>query len=56
MQYRPSSAYNAPFWTTNSGAPVYNNDSSLTVGTRGMVSTSDICLVFCDRSFVFLVD
>lgn len=35
MQYRPSSAANSPFMTTNSGAPVYNNNSSLTVGTRG---------------------
>ena len=36
MQYRPSSAYNSPFWTTNSGAPVWNNNSSLTVGSRGI--------------------
>ncbi|KAJ0725405.1 putative peroxidase [Helianthus annuus] len=39
--YRPSSAYNAPFWTTNYGAPVYNNDSSLTVGTRGPILLED---------------
>jgi len=36
MQHRPSSAFNSPFWTTNSGAPVYNNNSSLTVGARGI--------------------
>ncbi|TYI74444.1 hypothetical protein E1A91_D07G200000v1 [Gossypium mustelinum] len=30
----PSSAFNSPFWTTNSGAPVWNNNSSLTVGAR----------------------
>lgn len=35
MQYRPSSSYNSPFFTTNSGAPVWNNNSSLTVGSRG---------------------
>lgn len=37
VQYRPSSAYNSPYFTTNAGAPVYNNDSSLTVGSRGIV-------------------
>lgn len=35
MQQRPSSAYNTPFWTTNSGAPVWNNNSALTIGSRG---------------------
>lgn len=35
MQYRPSSAYNTPFLTTNSGLPVSNNTSALTVGSRG---------------------
>lgn len=35
MQYRPASAFNSPFWTTNSGAPVWNNNASLTVGSRG---------------------
>ncbi|TYI19919.1 hypothetical protein ES332_A07G198500v1 [Gossypium tomentosum] len=34
-KHRPSSAFNSPFWTTNSGAPVWNNNSSLTVGARG---------------------
>ncbi|CAL5388754.1 unnamed protein product [Camellia sinensis] len=34
-KYRPSSAYNSPCFTTNFGAPVWNNNSSLTVGTRG---------------------
>ncbi|XP_062160270.1 spermine synthase-like isoform X3 [Alnus glutinosa] len=33
-KYRPSSAYNSPFWTTNSGAPVWNNNASLIVGSR----------------------
>jgi predicted membrane channel-forming protein YqfA (hemolysin III family) len=36
LQFRPSSAYDSPYWTTNAGAPVYNNDSSLTVGPRGI--------------------
>lgn len=35
VQYRPSSAFNSPHWTTNSGAPVWNNNNSLTVGERG---------------------
>jgi catalase len=35
VQHRPSSTFNAPYWTTNSGAPVWNNDNSLTVGARG---------------------
>ena len=29
-QVRPSEAHNAPFWTTNSGVPVWNNNQSLT--------------------------
>lgn len=36
LQYRPSSAYNTSFCTTNSGLPVWNNNSALTVGTRGI--------------------
>jgi hypothetical protein len=34
-QYRPSSAFNTPYWTTNAGAPVWNNNNSETVGVRG---------------------
>ncbi|KAL0686858.1 hypothetical protein Bca4012_086535 [Brassica carinata] len=34
-KYRPASSYNSPFFTTNSGAPVWNNNSSMTVGPRG---------------------
>lgn len=44
-KYRPSSAYNSPFWTTNSGAPVWNNNSSLTVGSRGPILLEDYHLV-----------
>ncbi|KAL6503762.1 catalase A [Orobanche gracilis] len=40
-KHRPSSAFNSPFWTTNSGAPVYNNNSVLTVGSRGPVLLED---------------
>ena len=42
MQYRPSSAYNAPFYTTNGGAPVSNNISSLTIGERGIFVRREI--------------
>ncbi|KAM0004245.1 putative catalase [Helianthus debilis subsp. tardiflorus] len=45
VHYRSSSAYNAPFWTTNSGAPVYNNNNSLTVGSRGPILLEDYHLV-----------
>jgi hypothetical protein len=38
LQYRPSSSFNSPMWSTNSGAPVWNNDNSLTVGPRGQQS------------------
>ncbi|XP_043707932.1 catalase-like isoform X1 [Telopea speciosissima] len=44
-KYRPSSAFDSPFWTTNSGAPVWNNNSSLTVGTRGPILLEDYHLV-----------
>nr|ABM47415.1 catalase [Prunus avium] len=44
-KHRPSSAFDTPFWTTNSGAPVWNNDSSLTVGSRGPVLLEDYHLV-----------
>ncbi|XP_042376220.1 catalase isozyme 2-like [Zingiber officinale] len=42
---RPSSHYSSPFWTTNSGAPVWNNNSSLTVGIRGPILLEDYHLV-----------
>ncbi|KAJ0725407.1 putative catalase [Helianthus annuus] len=42
---RPSSAYNTPFWTTNAGAPVYNNTASLTVGNRGPILLEDYHLI-----------
>ncbi|GFZ09450.1 catalase 2 [Actinidia rufa] len=45
MQHRPSSAYNSSYFTTNSGAPVWNNNSSLTVGTRGPILLEDYHLV-----------
>ena len=44
-KHRPSSAYNSPFWTTNSGAPVWNNNSSLTIGSRGPILLEDYHLV-----------
>jgi hypothetical protein len=45
VQYRPSSSFNGPQWSTNSGAPVWNNDNSLTVGPRGIHSNSTLSLV-----------
>ncbi|EOA39401.1 hypothetical protein CARUB_v10012491mg [Capsella rubella] len=42
---RPSSAHDSPFFTTNSGAPVWNNNSSLTVGTRGPILLEDYHLL-----------
>ncbi|ERM96130.1 hypothetical protein AMTRI_Chr09g34060 [Amborella trichopoda] len=44
-KYRPSSAYNSPFMTTNAGAPVWNDDSSLTVGSRGPILLEDYHLI-----------
>ncbi|KAK1419699.1 hypothetical protein QVD17_28971 [Tagetes erecta] len=44
-KHRPSSAYNTPFWTTNAGAPVYNNTASLTVGNRGPILLEDYHLI-----------
>ncbi|KAJ4824710.1 Carnitine O-acetyltransferase mitochondrial [Turnera subulata] len=40
-KFRPSSAHNSPFMTTNAGGPVYNNDSTLTVGPRGPILLED---------------
>ncbi|KAJ8749089.1 hypothetical protein K2173_013696 [Erythroxylum novogranatense] len=45
VQHRPSSAYNSPYWTTNVGAPVWSNDSSVTVGTRGPILLEDYHLL-----------
>ena len=42
---RPSSAYDAPYWTTNTGMPIWNNNQSLTVGARGPVLLEDFHLV-----------
>ncbi|KAG6489632.1 hypothetical protein ZIOFF_050908 [Zingiber officinale] len=53
VQHCPSSHYNSPFWTTNSGALVWNNNSSLTVGIRGNGRFSNIASV---EHFITLVD
>lgn len=45
LQYVPSSAHDSPYWTTNSGAPVWNNNQSLTAGVRGPVLLEDYHLV-----------
>lgn len=39
-QSRPSSKDDTPYWTTNSGAPVFNNNQSLTAGVRGATCSS----------------
>jgi hypothetical protein len=44
-QHRPSSAFNPAHWTTNTGAPVWNNNNSLTVGARGPILLEDYQLV-----------
>eukprot|EP01025_Chloroclados_australasicus_P005944 TRINITY_DN1194_c0_g1_i4.p1 TRINITY_DN1194_c0_g1~~TRINITY_DN1194_c0_g1_i4.p1 ORF type:complete len:559 (-),score=38.84 TRINITY_DN1194_c0_g1_i4:382-1917(-) len=44
-KYRPSSNYDSSYWTTNSGAPVWNNNSSMTVGERGPVLLEDYHLL-----------
>ncbi|MQL67645.1 catalase, partial [Streptomyces vinaceus] len=44
-KFRPSSAYDSPYLTTNAGGPVYNNVSSLTVGPRGPVLLEDYHLI-----------
>ncbi|KAK2660872.1 hypothetical protein Ddye_007405 [Dipteronia dyeriana] len=44
-KHLPSSAFNAPFMTTNAGAPVWNDNNALTVGRRGPVLLEDYHLV-----------
>ena len=44
-QHLPSSAHDCPYWTTNSGAPVWNNNNSLTAGKRGPVLLEDYHLL-----------
>ncbi|XP_074263843.1 catalase isozyme 1-like [Silene latifolia] len=44
-KYRPSSAYNSPYLTTNTGSPVYNDNSALTVGARGPILLEDYHLI-----------
>ncbi|XP_038884399.1 catalase isozyme 3 [Benincasa hispida] len=44
-KYRPSSAYNTPFCTTNSGAPVWNNTAVMSVGERGPILLEDYQLI-----------
>ncbi|KAJ8504658.1 hypothetical protein OPV22_005544 [Ensete ventricosum] len=38
-KHRPWSNFNFPFWITDSGAPVWNNNSSLTIGSRGKLGS-----------------
>ncbi|KAJ0966722.1 hypothetical protein J5N97_023639 [Dioscorea zingiberensis] len=41
----PSSAFDTPFTTTNAGAPVWNDDHSLTLGPRGPILLEDYHLI-----------
>eukprot|EP00899_Mesostigma_viride_P012603 jgi/Mesvir1/21343/Mv10026-RA.1 len=50
-KHRASSAYDSSFWTTNSGAPVFNNNNSLTVGERGPILLEDYHLLEKLRNF-----
>mmetsp|Transcript_19331 Transcript_19331/g.31659 ORF Transcript_19331/g.31659 Transcript_19331/m.31659 type:complete len:491 (+) Transcript_19331:91-1563(+) len=40
-KFLPSSSNNSPYWTNNHGAPVFNNNNSLTVGDRGPILLED---------------
>jgi len=44
-KYRPREAFNSTHFTTNAGAPVSNNQNSLTVGQRGPVLLEDYHLL-----------
>ncbi|CAK0787184.1 catalase A [Coccomyxa viridis] len=44
-RYMPSSHQDSSYFTTNSGAPVWNNNSSLTVGSRGPILLEDYHLI-----------
>ncbi|KAK2076073.1 Carnitine O-acetyltransferase mitochondrial [Prototheca wickerhamii] len=44
-KFRPNKEFDSAYWTTNSGAPVWNNNNSLTVGSRGPVLLEDYHLV-----------
>ena len=45
LQFIPSSAHDSQHWTTNQGAPVWNNNASLTAGPRGPILLEDFHLV-----------
>ncbi|XP_042059244.1 catalase-like [Salvia splendens] len=44
-KFRPSSAFNTSFTTTNTGNPVWNDNNALTVGSRGPILLEDYHLV-----------
>ncbi len=49
-QSYPSNKDNTPYLTTNQGTRVYNNDHSLTVGTRGEVLALPVAYINCCES------
>nr|QFQ66295.1 catalase [Phanerochaete pseudomagnoliae]QFQ66361.1 catalase [Xylaria sp.] len=44
-KFRPSTSLDTPFWTTNAGAPICNNNDSLTVGIRGPILLEDYHMI-----------
>jgi catalase len=44
-KFRPSSSFDTTFTTTNAGAPVWNDDQALTVGSRGPILLEDYHLI-----------
>uniref|UniRef100_A0A7S0ZLG9 Catalase n=1 Tax=Timspurckia oligopyrenoides TaxID=708627 RepID=A0A7S0ZLG9_9RHOD len=44
-KYRPRDTFNSTHFTTNSGAPVFNNQNSLSVGSRGPLLLEDYHLL-----------
>ena len=52
VQFRPSSDNDTQHFTTNTGMPVWNNVSSMTVGQRGPVLLEGVLLLFAPRCCV----
>lgn len=44
-KFRPAKPADSSFWTTNTGAPVWDNNHSLTAGARGPVLLEDYHLI-----------
>jgi hypothetical protein len=57
-RYRPSSAHNVPFWTSNQGTPIWKNNSSLIVGERGecFIYSENILFLWLSYIIVTFID